>query len=84
MPELAPGRPVAIGLEDRMKTFVIVAMLIGLLVTMWLVARSLQEQTTGGQGAAVVKPIERSAEMRLAVEAADKLKEKKLDAAARE
>jgi hypothetical protein len=67
-----------------MKAFMLVAMLIGLLVTMWLVARGLQEQTTGGPGAVVIKPIERSAEMRRTVEAADKLKEKKLDAAARE
>jgi len=67
-----------------MKTFMIVAMLIGLLVTMWLVTRGLQEQTTSGPGAAVVKPIERAADMRRAVEAADKLKEKKLDAAARD
>ena len=67
-----------------MKTFMLVAMLIGLLVTMWLVARGLQEHTTSGPGAVVVKPIERAAEMRRTVEAADKLKEKKLDAAARD
>ena len=67
-----------------MKTFMLVAMLIGLLVTMWLVARGMQEQTASGPGAAVVKPIERAAEMRRTVEAADKLKEKKLDAAARD
>jgi hypothetical protein len=68
-----------------MKTFMLVAMLLGLLVTMWLVARSLQEQTTSVPGAAVVvKPIERSAEMRRTVEAADKLKEKNLDDAARD
>jgi len=62
----------------------LVALLIGLLVTMWLVARGLQEQTTSGPGAVVVTPIERAAEMRRTVEAADKLMEKKLDAAARE
>jgi len=67
-----------------MKTFMLIAMLIGLLVTMWLVARGLQEQTTSGPGAVVVKPLERAAEMRRTVEAADKLKEKKLDAAARD
>ena len=67
-----------------MKTFMIVAMLIGLLVTMWLVTRGLQEQTTSGPGAVVVKPIERADQTRRAVEAADRLKEKKLDAAARE
>ena len=67
-----------------MKTFMLVAMLLGLLVTMWLVARNLQDQTTIRQGAVVVKPIERAAEMRRTVEAEDKLQEKKLDAAARE
>ena len=67
-----------------MKAFMLVAMMIGLLVTMWLVVRGLQEQTTSGPGAIVVKPIERAVEMRRTVEAADKLKEKKFDAAARE
>jgi len=68
-----------------MKAFMLVAMLVGLLVTMWLVARGVQEQTAAVPGGAlVVKPIERSAEMRRTVEAADKLKEKNLDAAARE
>lgn len=71
-------------LEGRMKTFMLVAMLIGLLLTMWLVMRDVQEQTTNVHGAAVVKPIERAAEMRRTVEAADQLKEKKLDAAARD
>jgi len=67
-----------------MKAFLLVSMLIGLLVTMWLVMRDVQEQTAGGRGAAAVKPIEKAAEMRRTVEAADQLKEKKLDAAARE
>ena len=67
-----------------MKTFMLVAMLIGLLVTMWLVVRGMQEQTASGPAAVVVKPIERAADMRRSVEAADKLKEKKLDAAARD
>jgi hypothetical protein len=68
-----------------MKTFWIVAMLLGLLLTMWLVAKSLQDQTTSVPGAAtVVKPIERAADMRRQVEAADQLKEKKLNDAARD
>lgn len=67
-----------------MRTFMLVALLLGLLVTTWLVARGLREQTTSGPGAVVVKPIERAAEMRRTVEAADKMMEKKLDAAARE
>ena len=68
-----------------MKTFMLVAMLLGLLVTMWLVARDMQEQTTSGPAASVVqKPLDRSVEVRREVEALDKLKEKKLDAAARD
>lgn len=67
-----------------MKTFMLVAMLIGLLVTMWLVVRGMQGQTTSGPGAAIVRPIERAAEVRRTVEAADKLKEQKLDAASRD
>ncbi len=67
-----------------MKTFMLVAMLIGLLVTMWLVMRGMQEQTTSGPGAVLVKPIERAAEIRRTVEAVDKQMEKKLNDAARE
>jgi len=67
-----------------MRTFMLVAMLIGLLVTMWLVARGMQGQSASGPGAVIVKPIERAAEVRRTVEAADKLKEQKLDAAARD
>jgi len=67
-----------------MKAFMLVAMLIGLLVTMWLVVQGLQEHATSGPGAVVVKPIERASDMRHKVEAADKLQEKKLDAAARD
>ena len=67
-----------------MKAFMLVAMLIGLLVTMWLVMRDVQEQAAGVSGPAVVKPIERAAEARRAQEAADKLMERRLDGAARE
>ena len=67
-----------------MKTFMLVAMLIGLLVTAWLVFRDLQEQRAGVSGPAVVKPIERAAESRRAIESADKLREDKLSGAARE
>lgn len=67
-----------------MRTFMMVAMLIGLLVAMWLVVQGLQERAATGPGAAVVAPIERAREMRRTVEAADKLREKKLEDAARE
>jgi len=67
-----------------MKTFMLVAMLIGLLVTMWLVMRDVQEQTAVVSGPAVVKPIERAAEARRTLEAADKAMERRLDGAARE
>lgn len=67
-----------------MKTFMLVAMLIGLLLTAWLVLRDVQEQSAGGHGPAVIKPIERAEEMRRTVEAADKLKEQRLEGAARE
>lgn len=65
-----------------MKAFMLVAMLIGLLLTAWLVLRDVQEQTGSVSGPAVVKPIERAAQMRRTVEAADALKEKQLDKAA--
>ncbi len=67
-----------------MKTFMLVAMLIGLLVTAWLVLRDVQEQAKGVSGPAVVKPIERAVEARRTLEAADKLAEKKLDSASKE
>lgn len=67
-----------------MKTFMLVAMLIGLLVTAYLVFRDVQEQTAGVSGPAVVKPIERAAEARRTVEGADRLRESQLGGAARE
>jgi len=67
-----------------MKAFMLVAMLIGLVLTAWLVMRDVQEQTRTVSGPAVVKPIERAAEARRVQEAADTLKEHKLDGAARE
>ena len=67
-----------------MKAFTIVALLIGLLATMWLVLRDVREQTGGAPGPAAIKPIERAAEMRRTLEAADKLKERRLEGAARE
>jgi hypothetical protein len=67
-----------------MKTFMLVAMLIGLLITAWLVMRDVQEQRAGVSGPAVIKPIERAAEARRTQEAADQATERKLDNAARE
>ena len=67
-----------------MKAFMLVAMLIGLLVTAWLLMRDVQEQASGVSGPAVVKPLERAAEARRTQEAADKLMERRLDSASRE
>jgi hypothetical protein len=67
-----------------MKIFMLVGMLIGLLVTMWLVMRDVREKTAGASGTTAIKPIERAVEMRRTLEAADKLKERRLDGAARE
>jgi hypothetical protein len=72
------------GREGRMKTFMLVAMLIGLLLTGWLVLRDVQEQSTAGHGAAVIKPIERAEEARRTIEGADKRMEQRIDDAARE
>jgi hypothetical protein len=67
-----------------MKAFMLVALLIGLLVTMWLVMRDVREQTAGAPGPATIKPIERAAEMRRTLEEADRQKERRIDGAARE
>ncbi len=67
-----------------MKAFLLVAMLIGLVVTAWLVLRDLGEQTAGGSGAAVIKPIERAAEARRTIEGAERLRERQLGGAAGE
>jgi hypothetical protein len=67
-----------------MKAFMLVAMLVGLVVTAWLVLRDVREQAVGGSGAAVIKPIERAAEARRTIEGADKLRESQLGDAARE
>jgi hypothetical protein len=67
-----------------MKGFWLVLLLIGLLVTAWLVLRDLREQAAGVSGPAVVAPIERAAEARRGLEAADRLKERRLEDAAKE
>lgn len=67
-----------------MKGLWLVLMLVGLLVTAWLVLRDLREQASGVTGPAVVAPIDRAAEVRRVQEAADRLKERRLNDAARE
>jgi hypothetical protein len=67
-----------------MKAFWMVLMLGGLLVTTWLVLRDLKEQKSGVSGPAVVAPIDRAADVRRAQEAADRVKERRLEDAARE
>jgi hypothetical protein len=67
-----------------MKTFMLVAMLVGLLVTAYLVFRDVEQQTRGVSGPAVVKPIERAAEARRTIEGADRLRERQAGGAAGE
>jgi hypothetical protein len=59
-------------------------MLVGLLVTAWLVLRDVREQSPGGSGTAAVAPIGRAAEARRTMEAADRLKEQRAENASRE
>jgi hypothetical protein len=67
-----------------MKAFWMVLLLGGLLVTTWLLLRDLKEQKSGVSGPAVVAPIDRAADVRRAQEAADRVKERRLEDAARE
>ena len=67
-----------------MKAFMLVAMLIGLLVTAWLVLRDVREQSPGGSGTATVAPIGRAVEATRAREAADRRTEQRAESAARE
>ena len=67
-----------------MKTFMLVVMLAGLLITAWLVLRDVQEQASGVSGPAVVVPVERAAEARRTIEGADALRERQLGGAAKD
>lgn len=67
-----------------MKTFWLVAMLLGLLVTAWLLMRDVQEQARVAPAPALVKPIERAAEARRTMEAAEKTAERRIEGASRE
>lgn len=67
-----------------MKAFLLVAMLIGLLVTAWLVLRDVREQAPAGSGTATVAPLGRAAEARRALEAADRLQQQRAENASRE
>jgi hypothetical protein len=62
----------------------IVALLIGMLVAGWLVLRDVRERTAVAPGPAAIMPIERASETRRALEAADRLKERRLEGAAHE
>lgn len=57
-------------------------MLIGLLVTAWLVLRDAKEQTVSGP--AVVAPLERAMDVRRVQEASDRAKERRVEDAAKE
>jgi hypothetical protein len=65
-----------------MKGFWLVLMLIGLLLTAWLVMRDTKEQTVSGP--AVVAPLERAEDVRRVQEAADRAKERRVEDAAKE
>ena len=67
-----------------MKGVWLVLLLIGLLLTAWLVLRDMQEQTAGVSGPAVIAPLERAADVRRVREAADQAKERRVEDAARE
>ena len=67
-----------------MKGFWFVLMLSGLLLTAWLVLRDAKEQKSGVSGPAVVAPLDRAAEARRGLEAADRLKERRVEDAAKE
>ena len=71
-------------IRRKMKGFWLVLLLIGLLFTAWLVLRDLREQAAGVSGPAVVAPIGRAVDARRAQEAADRLKERRLEDAAKE
>lgn len=67
-----------------MKAFWLVMMLGGLVLVSWLLMRDLQEQKAGVSGPAVVAPLDRAAEARRALEASDRLKERRAGDASRE
>lgn len=67
-----------------MKAFWLVMMLGGLVLVSWLLMRDLQEQKAGVSGPAVVAPLDRAADARRALEAADRLKEQRAGDASRE
>ena len=67
-----------------MKGFWFVLMLCGLLLTAWLVLRDAKEQKAGVSGPAVVAPLDRAAEARRGLEAADRLKERRVEDVAKE
>lgn len=61
-----------------MKSFMLVAMLIALLVTAWLVVKSLEDTSSGKQGSAPVKAIERADQARQKVDSTNREQERKL------
>lgn len=67
-----------------MKAFMLVAMLVGLLVTAWLVARDLQERAGEGRGPAAIKAIDRAQEARQKAEAGNEAQRRLLEGMSRE
>ena len=66
-----------------MRAFMMVAMLLALLVTGWLVVRSVTEVSTDKPGPVALKPIERADQARRTMDAANQNQERRLDELAR-
>lgn len=62
-----------------MRAFMMVAMLIALLITGWLVVKSLTDVSSGKQEPAALKSIERADQARQKVEGANRDQERKLN-----
>jgi Tfp pilus assembly protein PilX len=67
-----------------MKGFWLVMMLLGLLVTAWLVMRDMNEHVAGSGAPAAVKTMERAEQAVKAVDAAQKEAERRINGAGRE
>lgn len=67
-----------------MKAFWLVAMLIGLLVTGWLVMRDVTDRAVGGHGPAEFKAVERAEQAVQRQVSGDAAQERRLEGAAKE
>jgi hypothetical protein len=67
-----------------MKGFWLIAMLLGLLVTAWLLTQNMKEHVGDSGGAAAVKTLERAKDLNKTVDEAQKAAERRLNGAGRE